>query len=293
MVITIQVADKQLRNNADPLAPHRTRFEQFDIKIIQSYIIGDTTYVVSSKRNTAKCLQALINGKHIVTEGFLDALEMAASSPGPADDGTTPLPSQLEQDIDGSWPNAMEYLPGPAKEPIPRPAELFAPDPKRLSMFDGYTFVFADQTQFDSLQSIVTNGGAKALKFDIQLGQTTLQEFVKFVRSVADKKGLGNFGDNSTGKGVVVVRFRGRGDMEDWVRGFIQDVDRELEQRSIEQNEFLDAIVMADASVLRKPLLEEETEGISAPPSTAGKFRSKFVMSTKTELHASYATTSP
>ena len=57
-----------------PLTALRDRFESLDIKLLTDYNIGQTTHVISKKRNTAKGLQALINGRHIVTESFLDAI---------------------------------------------------------------------------------------------------------------------------------------------------------------------------------------------------------------------------
>ena len=208
-----------------------------------------------------------------MTEAFLDALETASlsSTSATSPDGV-PLRSPLEEDFDANWPDPLQYAPPPGKEPVPRPANYLAPNPARSEMFSRFTFIFSDQKQFDSLQPVLTSGSGKALKFDMKLGETTLQEFVQYVRSVADKKGLGELGDTTQSKGVVVVRFRGEGDTEQWALDFIKEMDRALDQRSIEQNEFLDAILTVDATSLRKPLQEEDVEGITAPPSTAGMF---------------------
>jgi DNA repair protein XRS2 len=39
----------------------------------------NTTHVVSKRRNTSKVLQALITGRHIVVEGFMQAIVKAAT----------------------------------------------------------------------------------------------------------------------------------------------------------------------------------------------------------------------
>ena len=53
------------------------------------------------------------------------------------------------------------------------------------------------------------------------------------------------------------MRFSGKKRTEEWDVKFMNDVDIALSRRSIEQNEFLDAIVMSDASSLNQPLQEE------------------------------------
>ena len=121
-------------------------------------------------------------------------------------------------------------------------------------------FIFADDNQFEQLQPIVTNAGAKALLFPLKLGETKLVEFVQYVRSVAEKKGIDDMENDISDKGVVVVRFRGKGNTEAWALEFIRDVDQELGQRSVEQNEFLDAILTKNAKALKQTLQEESLE---------------------------------
>jgi nijmegen breakage syndrome protein 1 len=57
----------------------------------------------------------------------------------------------------------------------------------------------------------------------------------------------------------------------EWFAQFGTKVALHLDHRLIEQNEFLDAILGNDASVLRRPL-EVESSGIAAPPPMLGKF---------------------
>ncbi|KAI9726303.1 MAG: hypothetical protein M1828_001576 [Chrysothrix sp. TS-e1954] len=244
---------------------------------IQPYIIESTTHAID-KRNTPRGLQALINGKHIVTEQYIDAIIQATASPGFAEDNATPLPSPLEEDYEVNWPDAMQYLPAAgAKEVNPKDAHFFAADPARISVFEGFTFVFGDAKQHEQLQAPLTNGGAKCLLYEVDLGKTSPTDFAQRVREAAGIKGFA--GDGDPDKGVVIVRMNRGTDHAEWVVNFLRDVDQDLGQRSVEQNEFLDAVLIKDTSKLRQPLTEESTQGIHAPPSTA--------VTTRGQTHAS------
>ena len=257
MVFTFSLSSKEMKTGKDPLATYRTRLEVLDIKVLIPYVIGATTHVVSSKRNTAKGLQALINAQNIVAEGYIDAL-IYATTPDNLDELESLSP--LEEDFEVNWPKAQDHLPAKSKEPSDRPPEDFIPNPQRINVFDGYTFVFCDSTQFEALQAPITNGGGKALEFAMKQGQTTTEELVRFVKNAAGEKGLGEFEDGSEGKGVVVVAFRGKKGYEDWAANLTIQVALALDQRLIEQSEFLDAILINDASILRRSLPLEEQE---------------------------------
>ncbi|KAL8645786.1 MAG: hypothetical protein Q9210_006518 [Variospora velana] len=259
VVLSVSFSSKDSKAGNDPLAALRNRLEDTDIKVINNYVIGSTTHVVQCKRNTAKGLQALINGKYIVTDSFVDAL-IYATTPGDLDAEESLSP--LEEDFERNWPDAMQHVPPRGKEPNERPVERFAPDPERINVFEGYTIVFCDKGQFDTLQSPITNGGGKALYFQPKYGHTTTDELVGFVKNVAGEKGLGELEDGSEGKGVVVVKFRGNSkDDFDWAVQLGTEASLALDLRFIEQNEFMDAILMNDASVLRRPLETEENNG--------------------------------
>ena len=259
VVLSFSLSSKELKGGKDPLVAIRNRVEELDIKAVLPYIIEKTTHVVSSKRNTAKGLQALINAKYIVSNSFVDAL-VYVTTPGDLDEPESLSP--LEEDFDGSWPDALQHVPPKGHEPNERPVEFFAPNAQRRTVFEGYTFVFCDQTQFESLQAPITNGGGKALQFELDPGKTSTGELVRYVKNVAGEKNLGEFEDGSQGKGVVVVKFRSKED-PDWAAELCTQVALALDQRLIEQNEFMDAILTNDASVLRRPLLEEDEEGKS------------------------------
>ncbi|KAI0550527.1 hypothetical protein F4679DRAFT_204987 [Xylaria curta] len=250
VVLSFSFTSNQLR--ANPFARLRESFEQLDIKLLSDYDVQLTTHVVSKKRNTPKGLQALINGKYIVSDGFVDAI-VDAASPKESDDGVDT--SLLEQDFDAHWPDPMRFLPPPGEEPVPRQPESFAPNSERAQLFDGYTFVFYEKKQYESLLAPITNGRGKALLNVAVAGETQIDDFIRFVKGVAGEKGLGEFEDGSEGKGVVVVKWMPNTDENvDWYADFFRSISLRLDHRLIDQKDFLDAILNNDASSLRRPL---------------------------------------
>ena len=207
----------------------------------------------------------MIDGKFIVdNETYIQALEDAGTS--------TNGPSRLEQDFENNFPDPANYLPARGDEPTHRSAEAYAPDENRKEMFSGYTFVFYEKKQHDSLAPPIFLGGGKAILWAVTPNETDVLEFIRYVKSVAGEKGLGEFEDGSEGKGVVVVRFNPvKGPDTEWFKNFTQDVSIRLDHRSVEQNEFLDAILGGDASVLRRPL-EEPDPSFAGEPTSGGKF---------------------
>ena len=260
VVFAFSFTKKELQSQSLTLL--RERFEQLDVKLVTEYK-EQTTHVVSKKRNTAKGLQALIHGKYIVNETFLDAITQAAAA---SDDSQVPEPSLLEQDFDKNWPDAAKHLPPPGGEPVQHPNSTYQPDPERKDVFDGYTFIFYDKAQYDTLLAPVTAGNGKALLGDVVPEETEVDEFVRYVKSVAGEKGLGAFDDGSEGKGVVLVRYLpSKGDLVQWYAGFITAVSLRLDHRPIEQSEFLEAILTKDASILRRSLEVESQQNTQEP----------------------------
>lgn len=263
VVLTFSFTNKELQT--EPLTSLQERFENLDIKLSTDYHIGHTTHVISKKRNTAKGLQALIYGKFVVTETFLDAIAQAAELPGAADGAH---PSPLEENFLQSWPDPLKHLPPRGGEPVQHPDGIYAPNINRKDVFDGYTFIFYDKTQFNNLLAPITNGCGKAMLHTITPGEELVEDFVRYVKEVAGEKGLGSFDDGSEGKGVVLVRYLpGKGDVVGWYTNFITAVSLLLDHRPIEQNEFLEAILTNDASQLRRPL-EVESQSVPDPPLT-------------------------
>jgi hypothetical protein len=223
------------------------------------YIVDHTTHVVQRKRNTAKGLQALVNGKYIVDDSYIDALVYAAT-PGDLENDESLCP--LETDFESAWPDPNQHLPPPGKEPTQRPAAAFAPNSARLNVFEGYTFIFGDPAQFENLQGPINNGQGKALLYEVEDGVTTAADIVRFIKKAAGRKGVG--GERHASGGVVLVRFRSKGDLEQWSIDVGNEVALMTDQRVIEQREFLDAILGNDASPLCRPLPTEGSSQISA-----------------------------
>ena len=263
VALTFSFSGKEQK--ANPYAQLYETLGPLDIKVTIDYEIGYTTHLVAKKRNTSKGLQALIDGKYIVhNPTFVDALVTAAT---PIEGGKSPL----EVDFEANFPDPNQYLPPKAEEPTQRDASAYEPNSLRQDMFDGYTFVFYDRRQYNNLLAPITQGGGKALISEAIPNETTVDGFVQYVKNVAGEKGLGEFEDGSEGKGVVVVRFNPVQGLEtEWFAGFGRKVQMRLDHRFVEQNEFLDAILGNDASVLRRPL-EPELSGVVAPPPTAGE----------------------
>ncbi|KAJ5340073.1 hypothetical protein N7452_006801 [Penicillium brevicompactum] len=257
VVLSFSLSSKEMRGE-DPLAHVRSRLEDLDVKTIVDYIVDQTTHVVSSKRNTAKGLQALVNGKYIVDDSFIDALVYAAT---PSDLENMESLSPLEIDFQSEWPDATKHLPPPGKEMVDRPATAFAPNRARLNIFDQYTFVFCDQSQFDNLQGPINNGQGKALFFQITEGRTLAADILRFMEKTAGRQGVG--GERLGPGGVVLVRFRSKGEFEPWAIEVGNEVALMTDQRVIEQREFLDAILGNDASSLCRPLPAEECQSQS------------------------------
>ncbi|KAF2815207.1 uncharacterized protein BDZ99DRAFT_495027 [Mytilinidion resinicola] len=261
VVFTFAISKKDMRTLA-------SQAEALDIKTSMEYVLNTTTHVVTLKRNTPKCLQALINARHIVTSDFVNAVIAAATAENA--DPNNYVPSPFELDFEGNWPKEFEFIPPVGQEPVARPADLFKPDPKRADVFSGYTFIFCDERQYESLSNTVNSGGGKALLFPLRHGQTTVEEFEEYVRSTAGNKGVGEFGPGKTEKGVVVIRYTTQDD-DVWATNFMSSVDLALNQRSMQQNEFLDAVTLNKASGLRRPLPESEVPSSMPKPSRSAR----------------------
>ncbi|KAJ5632020.1 hypothetical protein N7490_008359 [Penicillium lividum] len=262
IVLSFSFSSKEMRAE-DPLAKVRSKLEDLDIKTIIPYLVDQTTHVVQSKRNTAKGLQALINGKAIVNTSYIDALVYATT---PTELENEEALSPLESDFDAAWPDVTQYLPPAGNEPVSRPAAAFAPNPARINVFEGYTFVFGDAAQFENLHAAINNGQGKALFYQIEDGVTTAAEIVKFMRDAAGQKS--GIGEDGPGR-VVLVRFRSKGEHESWSIEVGNEVALMIDRRVIEQREFLDAILGNDASPLCRPLPREEESSQVPFPSSA------------------------
>ncbi|KAL9089868.1 MAG: hypothetical protein Q9159_002338 [Coniocarpon cinnabarinum] len=242
--------------------------EPLDVKLITEFLFDRTTHTIASKRNLPKVLQSIISAKYIVTHEYIDAIITAAKSPGVDEDGQTPLPSLLEQNFDAHWPDAMKFVPPPSVEPVARDAHYLKPDPQRESLLEGFTFVFLDPQQRDTLEPALSLAGAKCPLIEVERLVTKVEDVTAQIRQLAGKASNEAFNEDSP-KGVVVVRTQPKKDdtpeLSDWTTRFVHDVQRDLDQRSVEQREFLDVILTKDTSGLKRHL-EYEDEATSMPP---------------------------
>jgi nijmegen breakage syndrome protein 1 len=274
VTFTFSFTAKEAR--ADPYTPLYDLLGPLDIKVLVDYVRGQTTHVVAKKRNTSKGLQALLDGKYIVhNDSYINAILAATTVMATTEENDTSkalAQSLLELDWDENFPDPLKYLPPRGDEPTQRDSSAYSPNNIRQDLFDGYIFIFYEKRQFETLLAPITDGRGKALLRDVVPGRTEINDFVGYVKSVAGEKGLGKFEDGSEGKGVVVVRFNPvKCAGSEWFSEFNRKVSLYLDHRLIEQNEFLDAILGNDASMLRKSL-ELEASGVVAPPSTVGMF---------------------
>lgn len=115
------------------------------------------------KSSTAKGLAALIHQKYIVTDLFGDSLYSAL----------TAIQDILDPD---SMPDPMEYLPVTDEYP----ADFFKPNPGRIELFKGLTFIFLDESQYNNLVTPINAGLGKAVIFDAN--GKTVDDLARFAR---------------------------------------------------------------------------------------------------------------
>lgn len=266
VVFTFTNLSKSAKARSDPLGAQRQKLEPADIKIITEYISSQTTHVIGKKRNTSPGLQALLQGRWLLADSFVDAMAKATAKPG-ANGGGNELPCPLEEDLEKNWPQEEDHILAAGAEPNPRPNDYLKPNAERAELFAHLTFIFLSQHQHDLLMPVVTSGGGKALLWDVAIGSSKADDLIGFVKEVAGAKGDRTFrlSQPSGNGGIVLVR---PGDKESqWTVEFLAAVETTLEQRSMEQNQFLEAILSADISELRKPLTRESQSQVAAAAS--------------------------
>lgn len=235
--LTFGLLKKEIKNGV--LKTKQERVKELDIKAVSDYLSAETTHLVAQKRNTPKGLQALIEGKPIVSEAYIDALIYAST---PTDLQEEENLSPLEIDFDDAWPDPTRHLPPAGKEPTNKPAEAYKPDPTRAKVFEKCTFFFFDQTQYDVLLPPITTGHGKALLFKPQQETTTLEEGLAFVR-----KAVGTHGH------AIIIKLNEANDMQSWLVKYIEDLCSRFGQEPANQSDLLDTILTNNASQLCKP----------------------------------------
>ena len=263
-VFTFNLLKKDIKSGQ--LEQRQKRVQSYDIKAIIDFSSEHTTHVVAAKRNTPKGLQALINGKHLVTDAYIDALDYAATPTTLSQDVNL---SPLENDFESAWPSPEKFLPPSGKEPSLKPPEAYQPDPARVNVFEHYTFVFCDRTQYDNLMPVITTGHGKALLFKIVSAETTGDDLIRFLQNAAGHK-QGGLQNGLSEDGVILVRASLKDDaLQSWTNTITDEAVLKTDQRAIDQSEFLEAILSNDASLLQQPVpFESAYDRIVAPPSS-------------------------
>lgn len=246
-----------------------------DVKLSTEYITNETTHSVNKKRNQPQVLQALVQGRWVVSYDWVDALAERTKRNGDDANGE-PLNAPLEDDFDGNWPREDEYPVPVSQEPRPRPDDYLKPRPERMEVFQDFIFVFLSANQYESLMPVITSGGGKALLWEVQIGESKVEDVVDYVRQVAGgKKADRNFrlSQHEGRGGVVLVRINERDEnWHHWTAPFMQELEQTLDQRAILQGELLDPILTLDTSDLRRQLPESQDEDGTtgnAQPSTS------------------------
>ena len=265
MCLSFSFSSKELK--ADPLPSRRERLEDLDIKTIIEYVVDETTHVVTTKRNTAKGLQALINGKYIVNNSYIDALVYAGTS---EDLGEPENLCPLERDFDAAWPEPLSHLPPPGKERIEAPAsasdDSFGPNTQRQNLFEGFTFIICSKGQYENLLPMVTAGHGKALLFPVVNGKTSADELEQFLRTAAGQKKLGGTESPLDTGGVVLVRWTAKDEIQQWADDLADEVSLRIDQRPVEQSEFLNIVLNNTTAILRRSCGLASTAASMATP---------------------------
>ncbi|KAJ6262319.1 hypothetical protein Dda_3126 [Drechslerella dactyloides] len=251
-IFTIHIGGKKKANLKTGLKEYLDKLEQLDIKCVAEFLPGKTTVAVVTKRNLPISLRALVNGAWIVTSTFVDAIVTAATRPLAANGD--PLDSPLQSDISANWPNPLDYLPPPGAEPNPKGPEFFKPNPARKTMFEKWTVVCCTAQHMDIFTGVVTDAGGKIELFEITEGRTKPAELIVHLEKLGPR---------------YVVLAPNTDD--DWSINFRSEVEARTSVRFAVQNEFLDAILLADPKVLRRDYepevpVHESVEIPSAPP---------------------------
>ncbi|KAK3058054.1 hypothetical protein LTR09_001131 [Extremus antarcticus] len=231
------------------LAAHREKFQQTGVKVVSEYITNVTTHCVAKKRNTVPVLQALLQGKWLVTDDYVEAVAVLMKRSGPTSE------SVLEDDFDANWPKEPRYPVPPGKEVNPRDEHYLLPKSERSEIFHNFAFVFLSQTQYDQLLPVVTAGGGKAFPCVVDPDVRNTEDVISFISSVADNKRTDKADPSrATGKGGIVVIRMQEGD--EALRKLNEAIDLALNQRSVQQSELLDPILMLDTTSLTGELPE-------------------------------------
>lgn len=249
VVLSFTSISRGAKKTGTALAEEKQKFEGCDVKLSTEYVTNKTTHVIAKKRNTSSGLQALVQGRWLVAASWLDALAEVVKRK--SQDETGPL----EEDFDANWPKEVDFIVPASGETNPRPNDYLKPDPERAEVFQDYNFIFLSQTQYESLLPVILGGGGKAVHMEFQPGQTTADDVLDFAKTLSGNKNSRQFllSQEPGPGGIVIVRIGDKDNREE-MKPLMDDLSITLNQRTIEQSELLDAILMKDASEFRRPL---------------------------------------
>ncbi|EWC46234.1 hypothetical protein DRE_04612 [Drechslerella stenobrocha 248] len=162
----------------------------------------------------------------------------------------------LQADLAANWPNPLAYLPPPGAEPNPKGPEYFTPNLARRTMFEKWVVVCCSQQHMDVFTGVVTDAGGKMELFELVENRTKPAELVVHLERMGPR---------------CIILAPNTDD--DWHATFRSQVEARAGVRFAVQNEFLDAVLLADPTLLRRPYesadvpVHESLELPSAPPS--------------------------
>ncbi|KAI5306959.1 hypothetical protein KEM56_006110 [Ascosphaera pollenicola] len=245
-------SDPQFIGLRDKVAPA-------DIKLIREFISEVTTHVVQTRRVTDWTIPALLKCKRIVNPSFIDALAHAIT-PADVNDPNSRCP--LEKDFDGSFPLADEYPPERKTGQNDIPDKALFPDHRRRNMFEGYTFIFTEETQFLRLLSAITTGHGKALLYEINEGHVTGREVFDYMQSIAQKKKMKL---DQYSKIALVELDKSDHETANWAERVETEVMQLSRLQPVKLDLFLQAVIKCDPSMLIQTVQPEQVEETPEP----------------------------
>ncbi|CCU81844.1 DNA damage response protein RcaA [Blumeria hordei DH14] len=215
-----------------------------DIKILANYEREHTTHVISVKWNTAKALQALIDGKYIVQhESFINALVSMTSEENKG----------LELDFDGNFPKPSEHLPLTNNTLTELKETDFHPSMIRQNIFVGHTFIFHEKSQFIEYNYPITAGGGKSHLYEMKPHETKFDEFVGYIKNFSrERESSEHCGQEDAGRLILIAFNPPMESDSQWYAEFRKQASLTLRCHFIDQDELFKAVVKNDTSAIRK-----------------------------------------
>ncbi|KAG4306435.1 hypothetical protein PORY_000423 [Pneumocystis oryctolagi] len=140
--------------------------ESYGIKITKEYC-DMTTHVVSKQRNTAKNLQALINGVFVVANSYVNELVKTIGL--------------VELNFDHGFPNPQKHVPPDnIYSSIDACPEDFMPNKCRKRLFHGLVFVFFDKKQYFTLSPPINTAGGKTVLCE---DTSNIEQIITFIQN--------------------------------------------------------------------------------------------------------------